>query len=168
MIQIKNLATLKVLSVGALLAVLAPMVTAQKSSAQDLVREETTIYRQSTTPAAQQTQQTVSSDDVNDDPQDFVGRQISVRGEVDKVYGPNSLRLKDGELVVFTSSPLPTQISNDDKVMIVGELRPAAPGEFEQVQPVFGNGPRNTYGYYNANPEYVLTAREVQIMDNNN
>lgn len=177
--------------VGLLLTVLSPLYGVQKSLAQEVIRRETTIYYQGTTPVREETQiyrynpsaqidqstaiqnpavvnppyitAFTTADNVTDDPQDFAGRIIAVRGEVDEVLGPNSFRLKNGELPVFSAAQLPVGLTNDDKVMIVGELRPITAAEAQQNPGLFGLAPAP---YINYGQNYAMVAREVMIMGN--
>jgi hypothetical protein len=71
----------------------------------------------------------VEIDDVEDNPERFAGKTISIDGEVDKLLGPRAFELEepdgkdDGELVVLLSNGLVALLRNEDKITVTGTLK---------------------------------------------
>ena len=74
---------------------------------------------------------------VAENPTQMVGKTVTVKGEVEQVYDPNSFILQDNELfggekvlVITPSSTTPVQ--NDQQVQVTGEVRQFVLTEFER------------------------------------
>jgi hypothetical protein len=71
----------------------------------------------------------VKIDDLEQHPERFAGRTISVDGEVDKLLGPRAFELEepdgkdDGEVLVLLSEGLVAMLRDDDKVTVSGTVK---------------------------------------------
>lgn len=71
----------------------------------------------------------VDIDDVENHPERFAGRTISIDGEVDKLLGPRAFELEepdgrdDGEIVVLLANDLVALLRDEDKITVTGTLK---------------------------------------------
>ncbi|MBE9182305.1 hypothetical protein IQ268_27530 [Oculatella sp. LEGE 06141] len=73
--------------------------------------------------------------DISDNPDQFYGQAIALRGDVDEIFSPEAFRVSegigDGILVLGTTTPAPA-IEDGQRVAVVGELRPFNASEIQQ------------------------------------
>jgi hypothetical protein len=81
----------------------------------------------------------VELDDLEDNPQKYMGQRISVDGEVEEVYGPRIFTIDephwgdlDGEILVLLPTPLAALVKDDDRVTVSGTVKPFVKAEFER------------------------------------
>ncbi|MGE3957771.1 MAG: hypothetical protein AB7H96_13710 [Vicinamibacterales bacterium] len=81
----------------------------------------------------------VSLDQLEKDPDKYIGQQVSVDGEVDDVLGPRVFKIDepnwgdlDGELLVIVPAGLAALIGEDDRVTVSGTVRRFASAELER------------------------------------
>lgn len=75
---------------------------------------------------------------ISENPTQFYGRPIAVRGEVEEIMGANAFTLEedrliggDNLLVLGTAEPTPA-IQEGEEVIVMGEVRPLVMAEFER------------------------------------
>lgn len=118
----------------------------RKNSADDRtnVRVEepgTKDTRESTAPVMQQNAnqdaRMVEIDDLEDNPDKYVGQTVRVTGEVEDVFGPRLFTIDepnwmdfDGETVVYVPASLAALVREDDQVTVVGTVRNLESNEF--------------------------------------
>lgn len=111
----------------------------RKNSADDCtnVRVEepgTKDTRESTAPVMQQNAnqdaRMVEIDDLEDNPDKYVGQTVRVTGEVEDVFGPRLFTIDepnwmdfDGETVVYVPADLAATVREDDQITVVGTVR---------------------------------------------
>lgn len=102
-------------------------------AAADLQQQQKQQQQQQTPSKSQQEQQalTVQLSRLEEDPQQYLGKRISVAGEVDEVLGPRVFKIDeanwadlDGEILVVMEAPLAALVSEEDPVTVTGTLRP--------------------------------------------
>jgi hypothetical protein len=81
----------------------------------------------------------VKLDEIEDHPQKFVGKTVSVDAEVEDVYGPRLFTIDEpnwadlqGEILVHMQSPLAAMVRENDRVTITGTLKPFVRTEVER------------------------------------
>ena len=81
----------------------------------------------------------VELDDLEDNPQKYLGQTISVDGEVEDVFGPRLFTIDepnwgdlDGEILVFMPTALAALVRDDDRVTVTGTLKPFVRAEVER------------------------------------
>ena len=86
---------------------------------------------QSKSDQQQQQATTVRLSQLEENPQQYLGKRISVAGEVDEVLGPRVFKIDeanwadlDGEILVVMEAPLAALVSEEDPVTVTGTLRP--------------------------------------------
>jgi hypothetical protein len=83
------------------------------------------------------TQPTTEIEQVEENTQQLVGQTVTLRGEVEEVYGPDSFRLQDDQVfgsdnvLVINANPA-VPIGEDAEVQVVGEVRNFVVAEFER------------------------------------
>jgi len=84
------------------------------------------------------TAQRVPLDEIEDRPQDFVGKTVSVDAEVEKVLGPRLFTIDepnwadlDGEILVHVPTALAALVRPDDRVTVTGTVRAYTQGELD-------------------------------------
>jgi hypothetical protein len=82
--------------------------------------------------------QRVKLDDLEDHPANFIGRQISVDGEIDDVLGPTMFTLDEpnwldlkGEILVVMPANVAAMVRENDRVTVSGTLRPFVKSDVE-------------------------------------
>jgi hypothetical protein len=81
----------------------------------------------------------VDLDDLEDNPQKYMGQRISVDGEVEETYGPTLFTIDephwgdlDGEILVYVPTPLAALVKDNDRVTISGTVKPFVRAELER------------------------------------
>ncbi len=109
-------------------------------------------------------------DDIKDKPLQYVGRTMTVAGEVDKVFADNTFEIEgDGiiwekKLLVLTKSPVkfgPTSVRDDDDVVVRGTIKQMAPAALEAE--LGRDLPAEVEQKYADQP--VLVADDVRLVD---
>lgn len=101
---------------------------------------------QSTPEAKPATPSAVTIDQLEDHPEQYVGQQVRVSGEVGNVLGPHLFTIDernwidfDGENLVFLPAPLAALVSEDTPVTVTGTVRTMVQAEIERERGWFGN-----------------------------
>ena len=83
--------------------------------------------------------QTVRLSQLEDDAQPYIGRRVTVSGEVEDVIGPRVFKIDernwadlDGEILVLMQVPLAALVREDDPVTVTGTLRRYVDVEFDR------------------------------------
>lgn len=112
---------------------------------------------------ATQTAMKVKIDELEDSGQKYIGKTISVDGEVEDVLGPRIFSIDEpnwadleGELLVTMPSHLVALIKDDDRVTVTGTLKPFVRAEFERE-----------WGWFDLSPEVEaeLAMKPVLVAD---
>jgi hypothetical protein len=81
----------------------------------------------------------VSIGDLEDHPNQYIGKSIAVTGEVDDVLGPRLFKIDeanwadlDGEILVSVPSALAALVREDDRVTVTGTMKMATKAEIER------------------------------------
>ncbi len=81
----------------------------------------------------------VELDQIEDNPSIYVGKTVSVDGEVEDVYGPRIFTIDernwadfDGELLVLVPSPMAALVREDHQVTVTGTVKPFVEADFER------------------------------------
>ena len=81
----------------------------------------------------------VKLDDLEDNPQKYIGQTISVDAEIEDVFGPRVFTIDEanwgdlqGELLVYMPTTLAALIREDDRVTITGTVKPFVRAEVER------------------------------------
>jgi hypothetical protein len=112
--------------------------TSRSASRADTSREE---RREATAPAVQAAFEgmRVTVDQLEDDAQRYIGKQVSVDGEVDAVLGPRLFAIDEprwgdleGEILVYVPTGLAALVRDDDRVTVTGTVKPFVRADFER------------------------------------
>ena len=97
-----------------------------QGTSQQQQQQQTQASQQQTPPPAQ----SVRLSQLEDDAQPYIGRRITVSGEVEDVLGPRVFKIDernwadlDGEILVVMQVPLAALVKEDDPVVVTGTLR---------------------------------------------
>ena len=81
----------------------------------------------------------VKLDDLEDNPQKYIGQTISVDAEIEEVFGPRVFTIDEanwgdlqGELLVYMPTTLAALVREDDRVTITGTVKPFVRAEVER------------------------------------
>ena len=81
----------------------------------------------------------VKLDELETNPQKYIGQRISVDAEVEEVFGPRLFTIDepnwgdlDGEILVFVPTELAALVNDDDRITITGTVRPFVRAEVER------------------------------------
>lgn len=98
---------------------------------------------------AERTAMKVRLDQLEDGGQKYIGKTVSVDGEVEDVLGPRVFTIDEpdwadleGEILVFMPTHLVALIKDDDRVTVTGTLKPFARADFERE-----------WGWFDLSPE---------------
>jgi hypothetical protein len=90
----------------------------------------------------------VKIDDLESNPQKYIGQTISVDAEVEEVFGPRLFTIDepgwgdlDGELLVYVPTNLAALVNDDDRITITGTVKPFTRAEVEREWGWFGLDP---------------------------
>ena len=91
----------------------------------------------------------IELDELEEDPQKYMGQRISVDGEVEEIFGPRLFTIDephwgdlDGEILVLLPTPLAALVKDDDRVTISGTVRPFVRAEIEREWGWLGLDPK--------------------------
>lgn len=120
---------------------------------------------QNTQPSSQPQATAVRLSQLEDNPQQYLGKHISIAGEVDEVLGPRVFKIDesnwadlDGEILVVMEAPLAALVSEEDPVTVTGTLRPFVDVQVEREWGWIGPQPE-LEADFRSRP--VLVARSV-------
>jgi hypothetical protein len=81
----------------------------------------------------------VTLDEIEDNPQKFAGKRVSVDAEVEDIFGPRLFTIDEpnwadleGEILVHMESPLAAMVRENDRVTITGTIKPFVRAEVER------------------------------------
>jgi hypothetical protein len=112
----------------------------RQSTDPDERREQAREARESTVPmvSAQAQGRRVTIEEIEDNPQQYIGQTVSVDGEVEEVLGPHLFRIDEpkwsspGEMLVFMPPQLVALVREDDRVTVTGTLRAFARADIDR------------------------------------
>ena len=92
--------------------------------------------------------QRVELDEVEENPSRYMGRAITVNGEIDEVLGPRVFKIDetnwadmDGELLVVMPVPMAALVNDNERVTVTGTLRPFVRADVEREWGFLGLDP---------------------------
>lgn len=157
---------------GALLALLLPIpldAGAQQTQTQQKVEEQ-----QTTTDRADKTGRTATTidlDDLEDDASQYLGKRVTITGEVQKVLGPRLFTVDeenwidfDGETLVLVPAPAIVFVREDRPVTVTGTLRSFVKADVDHEWGWFNDEPRIEAEFTN---RPVLVAESITSVGDN-
>lgn len=105
-------------------------------------------------------------DRILDDPRAYIGRTVTVRGEVDDLVGPRAFMLEDGdlffddELLVVSAGRLPRLVEGEGEVRVTGQVRRFNRAEVEDELGIRLD--ERPFADYEGRP--VIVARSVELV----
>jgi hypothetical protein len=107
----------------------------------------------------------VAVGDLEEHPQDYTGKTVSVDAEVEEVFGPRLFTIDernwgdlDGEILVFVPTPLAALVKDDDQVTITGTVKPFVKADVEREWGWLGLDPEVEVDF---NKKPVLVASKI-------
>jgi hypothetical protein len=108
----------------------------------------------------QTTADRIELEEIEENPGKFMGRKVTVQGEVDAVLGPRVFKIDernwgdlDGEILVVMSAPLAALVDENEPVIVTGTLRPFVKTELERE-----------WGFLGLNPEIELDLKDKPVL----
>jgi hypothetical protein len=113
----------------------------------------------------------VTIDDLEDNAAKYVGKTVTVEGDVANVLGPRLFTIDernwidfDGETVVLVPAPFAALIRRDAPVVVTATVRPFVKAEIEREYEWFGN---DTQLEVDTSNTYVLVAKDITTLGAN-